>query len=116
MAESETSVPLKEHFERIMLERDKATLAHISGTQSALDKAETALNARLDGMNEFRDALRDQAATFVTGKVLDAKEDSIDARLKVLENKNANLDGRMWSIGAVIVIINVLIGFYLRSK
>lgn len=32
----------------------------------ALDKAERTMNARLEGMNEFRETLKDQASRFVT--------------------------------------------------
>ena len=34
--------------------------------ERAVIKSEQQLNKRLEGMNEFRDTLKDQAATFVT--------------------------------------------------
>jgi hypothetical protein len=39
-------------------------------TQRAIDKAEVTMNERLAGMNEFRLALKDQNATFITRQEL----------------------------------------------
>jgi hypothetical protein len=48
------SVSIKEYVDKQMAQRDRA-----------LDLAYDAMNIRLNGMNEFREQLRMQAATFV---------------------------------------------------
>lgn len=48
-------VTLKEFIIAMLVERDRA-----------VDKALATLNARLDGMNEFRLALKDQQGTYIT--------------------------------------------------
>ena len=88
--------------------------------RDAVEKAERTMNERLTGMNEFRDTLRDQAAQFVSKPYLEATlqrideranayQDSIETRLKSLENNRANLEGRMWALGAAFTIINIII-------
>jgi len=107
--ETPEHVTLREYFERLLAEHDKAVALQFSNAQTALNKAESALSDRLQGMNEFRDQLRDQAAKFVTQSELAAKVDAIDNRIKALENQRANLEGRFWAIGAAIVVVNLAI-------
>jgi len=49
--------------------------------QLALDKAERAMETRLASLNEFRGQLHDQAGTFVTRDVADARHSALDARM-----------------------------------
>jgi chromosome segregation ATPase len=103
-------VTLRDYFERLLHERDKAWTAQLSSAQTALDKAETALTKRLEGMNEFRDTLKDQAGRFVTMDILDAKLTNINNQLKTLDNYRANMEGRLWAISAAVTIINIAMG------
>jgi len=48
-------VSLKEHFDQ-----------RFTDIQRAVDKAEQTINTRLEGMNEFRAAMKDQQATMAT--------------------------------------------------
>jgi homoserine kinase len=70
-------VPLREHFEAVLAERDiryqqrfeaqtKAIDAALSSAEKAVTKAETATERRFEGVNEFRQTLSDQAATFIS--------------------------------------------------
>jgi hypothetical protein len=78
--------------------------AHCVYTGKALDKAEMMVNERLLRMNEVRDQLKDQAATFLTTVEYVANH-------KALETKIESLQKFMWlSIGA-LAVIQVLIGF-----
>lgn len=59
-----------------MLQR--LNVANADATQRAVEKAESQMNKRLEGMNEFRDQLTDQAATFVRNdKFADLKDQII---------------------------------------
>ena len=75
----------------------------------AINKAEVAVNQRLEGMNEFRVQLQTERSNYVQRMTFDTTNSSIDTRLKLLENKGSNFEGRMWVIGAVVVIINLVI-------
>ena len=98
------------------------------------------LNSRLDSMNEFRAQLKDQAGTFMlrneadihsmavqsTLRRLELSEiekisrsemavlsDGIDRRLKIVEGKLANWDGRVWMFGAMFTGANIFISWLL---
>jgi hypothetical protein len=74
-------------------ERDHATHleAHIrehAATEEALNKAAAAMEKRLEGMNEFRDQLKTQAASFITRDVFDAKMQAMQDQLGLLRDEH----------------------------
>ncbi len=90
-----SDVPLKEHIE-----------VRLAAMKEAVDKAEKTLNQRLEGMNEFRDTLKDQASRLAT-------KDEVGLMLKrveALELTNSETLGRtkgiaiLWAIGVSLVI------------
>ena len=105
-----SGVPLKEHFETRIAELEKATVV-----------ASNAMDRRLDGMNEFRDTLRDQAGRFVTQNEVRSQLDVINAKIHNLEKFQAVVEGKasmssvyisyiMAAIGIAIGIIGLLGG------
>lgn len=79
------TVSLREHFDALLAERDKAV-------QAALN----ANDRRLDALNEFRGQLEDERGTYATKELLDAKAEALDSRLRVVEQggvKNATQIG-----------------------
>ena len=79
----------------------------IKSMQDAIRLARKELDRRLDGMNEFRDQLRNQAATFVTREISDVQHKRLEDRLSSLEKQKSNLEGRMWIIPSIIVLIQL---------
>lgn len=131
-------------LEAARLQTAKANEVALNAAEKASDKAEVASNARFASVNEFRAQLADQAATFLPRNESSAKfavvfekiealaethsRDMVtmremadrlaahsDDRLKALESAGANLQGRLWALGAamavVVVLVNVLIRF-----
>ncbi len=49
---------------------EKLMYAELNADRRAVEKALASMERRLDGMNEFRTTLKDQAATFVTRREL----------------------------------------------
>lgn len=80
----------------------------------AIDKAEHSMNMRLEGMNEFRDQLRDQAARFITREELASQLRPINEVLKVVETaKDLSAGKASWSQvrwAQVLGVIGILIG------
>jgi hypothetical protein len=77
--------------------------------EQAVDKAEQQLRARLEGMNEFREALKDQASRLATRESLDMNRDQLIAmvealskRVAELEKDRANATGRSWMLWALL--------------
>lgn len=52
--------------------------ARLDAIEKATNLAKEQMNYRLEGMNEFREQLNRQAATFVTNKELNAKLDGLE--------------------------------------
>ena len=67
-------VSLRDYVDRLFTE-----------AQRAIDKAEATMLARLAGMNEFRDQLKDQAGKFITREELDARITSLCNDIKALQ-------------------------------
>lgn len=70
--------------ERIEHERE-LRLADETASQEALRTATTALERRLEGLNEFRRQLTDQNASFLTKAEYDAKHEALIGRVSTLE-------------------------------
>jgi chromosome segregation ATPase len=127
-------VEVNERFQDIRRAQDMLGTVHMAAhtqehqmLQRAIDKSEESLNKRLEGMNEFREQLSEQAGRFVTIVQFDERSTSLMAkvdtalhaitqridsnslRVHELERQKANLDGRMWGLGAFLVVLQVMI-------
>jgi hypothetical protein len=81
-------------------------------TAEALDKAVGVMDRRLEGMNEFRSALRDQQSNFVRGDVFAALVDRVIAIEKLDIQGAARGQGYSsvigWIVGAIGLAATVL--------
>ena len=57
---------LKEYFERVFQEHERRYTQRFEASQRAIETALESMNKRLDGMNEFRQALKDREEVFLT--------------------------------------------------
>ena len=107
---------------------------------SSVERAQ--LDKRLDAMNEFRQQLKDQVGTLISrnevSTVIDGvradvrrleiaagdkagREDSLaafdrhDVRMKIVEGKLANWDGRLWALGTIFLLINIFVSWWLSG-
>jgi len=69
-------------------------------SNDALNKAEQKMNDRLAGMNEFRDALKDQASTFITKN---------EVELKLEAERKGRKDNLAMLISVIAVVISLAI-------
>jgi hypothetical protein len=76
---------------------EKAVAAAMDAAEKAVAKAEVASEKRLDSVNEFRQQLADQSATFVTRNELAAMLDAIRAALARNTERIADLELRLTS-------------------
>lgn len=77
---------------------DKHFELHVQSIQRATILALEQLNDRLARMNEFRDTLKDQTATFAT-------RTEMDLRLRNLEISKAALDAKLLLIAALVSLV-----------
>lgn len=66
-----------------------------------VDKAEVSMSKRLDGMNEFRQALSDQANRAVTREYYDIRHEELREKVAVMEKRMAYYAGAAAVIGVV---------------
>lgn len=75
----------------------RAVASALMAADRAVAKAELAQEKRLEGVNEFRQQLSDQAAAFITRRELDARGSSIDIQIDALQQRLAELELRLTS-------------------
>jgi len=93
------TVPLKEFIERIFDERERA-----------LDITAGALKDKLKEMNEFRLQLERERALYIQTKDLTPIQD----RIRKLEDRGSNMDGRFWALGGTLTILTTILAIALR--
>ena len=74
----------------------------LKASEKALELANNNMCERLEGMNEFRELLRNQAATFVTRVELDAKLDGIE------KGKRDNIALLLSLLGILIAVFSIV--------
>src|SRR6185436_2455512 len=97
-------VSIRDFFDGKIGELEKRFDQQRMATERALDKAEQALGRRLDAMNEFRDALKDQAARMATQEQLDRVRD----RVIEIEKRTA-VTAAIWSL-----VVSIVVGLAVR--
>lgn len=109
---SKPEITLREYLDSKIQAIDKATILALS-----------ALEKRLESMNEFRDQLKDQASRFITREELNQAVKPLDTNIEMLREAKANFEGKAsqssvyFSMGiAVLGLIIGLIGLYLKMK
>lgn len=93
--------------QRDLFEADKVA------TSTAITKAESATEKRLDSMNEFRQSLADQSNRFMPRVETDAKLDALNKTVDALEKRLGSAEGKysgMLAIGAGVVSALAAIG------
>lgn len=117
-----SEVALKEHLERLLSELDRRIDQRFIDCASkheqrfclndaAIAKAERSISQRLDSMNEFREALKDQSSRMATRVELLALSELVQE----LRRDKANFDGRLVVIsGSISTVVGILL--WLISK
>lgn len=97
-----------------MVAQEKAVLAAMAAAEKAVTKAEIASEKRFESVNEFRKALSDQTAGFITRieyGLLSEKVNAIDKLMGELRERgttSSDLIGRMFAIVAILISVATL--------
>ncbi len=103
------------HLRELIGEHERRDELRHKGEHDALAIAALNIDHRLGVMNEFREQLTLERGMYVTRELHDKLQAEADKRLKILEGTKSNLEGRMWVLGAVVIILNVLFVFLRRG-
>jgi len=113
-------ISLHEHFESQIRWIDRYFQSKIDAINNDVNKAEIALSKRLEGMNEFRDTLKDQAAHLATRLEVSQQITAVDDRLKSLELLRSNVEGKAVVIAFIASFITstitaLIISYFVRG-
>lgn len=93
---------------------DKSVSARLDALDRATKLASDTMEKRLEGMNEFRAQLKDQAGTFISRQELEAFKALVDADMRVLREANAKAEGKASqqavNVSTIIAIVGLLLG------
>lgn len=106
-----TFIDLEHHIDAELRGLREYLDAKIDGIDQATKLAATMMERRLDGMNEFRETLKDQASRFATRAEMDEVKDRIEADLRVLRESRALLEGKASQKSVTAVMVVSAIGF-----
>lgn len=95
----------------------KAHLTLHKSEAEALATARNEIDRRLSGMNEIREQINNERGRYLLREFYDEQHaslrDTMDVRLKALETKQSNMEGRMWMLGTAISAIVILVNLVL---
>ena len=114
MEEHSTLVGLQHYIEVLLKNERELTQQRFESMLRAVDKAEQTMNARLEGMNEFRRQLESQEMRYVQRAVLDELMRTMDIRLTTLERASNIMTGKTAMLWAIIVIGLSLLGIAVK--
>lgn len=97
--EWQDAVSLKEYLE-----------SRIDAVKDSITTAQIAMEKRLEGMNEFRETLRDQASKLVTRAELDSRDALINSDIRVLREAKATLDGKASQFSLAVAMVLAIAG------
>lgn len=107
----EVKVTLLAHIMTVLDERNRRYEQRFEASQEALHTALMALEARLQGVNEFRATLSDQASTFATRDQVDALREAVSAltgRIERAEGSRAGISTG-WAVLIGVVSVGALV-------
>ncbi len=82
--------------------------------KESVKTAYASMEKRLEGMNEFRDQLKDQASKFVTRAEIDILMSRINSDIRELLQSKANLEGKASqqsvNMALLISVISIIVG------
>ena len=85
---------LKEYFDQ-----------RFEDSEKAIEKANTANEKRLDNVNEFRQTLTDQTATFMPRQEYTVQHKALESKIDILQSFQNKLLGAIVFVGFVLPII-----------
>jgi hypothetical protein len=97
-----SDVPLREHLESKIIALEKAS-----------EEAKKTLERRLEGMNEFRAQLKDQAQTFITRSEYCARNEKIDGAIQRFSDHVAEEKGKASQTSVIVSIVIAVAGLVL---
>lgn len=120
---SKEFVSLRDYLEAQMQAHTDIYSVKFENIEKSTALAYASLNKRLEGMNEFRESLKDQANKFVTDEKFQFLMTKVDEDIRILREAKAAEEGKasqksvntalvIGVVGLIIAIASTLLGFF----
>lgn len=114
-----TDVPLREYVDRRLIDLESRIEAATRTSETAINKASEAVDRRLEGMNEFRQAINDQAGTLLTRRESDVWRTAIERDIHSIQRRLDKTEGRgggrsdvwVWLVAGVAMLVSLFNAF-----
>lgn len=106
---------LKEHFEKILAEKDKAINIALAAAKEAVGVAEKNAEKWRDSANEWRGAMTDREKKFLLTDTFEAYKESSEKALSAEKARGDKGEGVVKFIGWIVAIAIAIAGFLLRK-
>jgi len=87
-------------------------------TKTALDLAAANVAARFEQVNNLREQVNTERGRYLTVERFDGVAEGFNRSIGALELFRANLAGKFWAIGALVIVLTLIIngfGLYLQA-
>jgi hypothetical protein len=101
---------LHEYFDRVTSDLEDKLMITIKKDEEAVKTARESMEHRLDGMNEIRKQLNEQANTFITKEIYEAKHDQLISKVEGLQ-KIVFVGLGVWVVLQLIISVVLLLIF-----
>jgi hypothetical protein len=92
---------------------ERSVTARLDALDRATQLATSTMDKRLEGMNEFRAQLKDQAGTFLSRQELEAFKALVETDMRVLRQANAEAKGKASQQSVLVSNIIAIAGLVL---
>jgi ribosome-binding ATPase YchF (GTP1/OBG family) len=90
----EETISLREYFDSKIEDLENLMITKVLGLDKATTLAANNMERRLEGMNEFRQQLKDQSLTFLTRSEYEQFIRRVDEDIRMLRESKALLEGK----------------------
>jgi hypothetical protein len=108
------NISLKDYFDMRFNELKNYMDIRFNSIDKATILSNESLDARLEGMNEFRNSMKDQASSFITRQEFSICIERLGEDVKLLREINAKSEGKASqnsvNIAYVIAFVGIIIG------
>lgn len=87
----------------------KFNAQHFELNEQAILRASEKMDIRLEGMNQFRDQIKDERQTYALKESVIKDQEGLDARIKMLERASSFSTGRIVGIMAGFAVIPTIL-------
>lgn len=87
--------------------------SRLEAIEKASDLAAKLLDVRLESMNEFRAAMKDQSNQYITRNECGTRKQAVDSDIRILREYKSALEGKASQLYVTITLIISVLGFIL---